>query len=52
MPATSGYQWKHLFLPNDTLLRTIFNGKNFHCLAEGDHIRLNVSAEPGEMHGR
>jgi hypothetical protein len=41
MPATSGYQWKHLFLPNGTLLRTIFNGKNFHCLVEEDHIRYN-----------
>lgn len=39
MPATSGYQWKHLFLPNGTLLRTVFNGKNFHCLIEEDHIR-------------
>jgi hypothetical protein len=41
MPTTSGYQWKHLFLPDGTLLRTIFNGKNFHCLVEGDHIRYN-----------
>jgi hypothetical protein len=41
MPVTSGYQWKHLFLPNGTLLRTIFNGKNFHCLIEDDHIRYN-----------
>jgi hypothetical protein len=39
MPATSGYQWKHLFLPSGTLLRIIFNGKNFHCLVEEDHIR-------------
>lgn len=38
MPATSGYQWKHLFLPSGTLLRTIFNGKNFHCVVEDDHI--------------
>jgi hypothetical protein len=37
----SGYQWKHLFLPNGTLLRTIFDGKNFHCLMEDDHIRYN-----------
>jgi hypothetical protein len=44
MPATSGYQWKNLFLPNGTLLRTIFNGKNFHCLVEEDHIRYK-----GEM---
>jgi hypothetical protein len=41
MPATSGYQWKHVFLPNGTLLRTIFNGKNFHCLVEEDHILYN-----------
>ena len=41
MPTTSGYQWKQLFLPDGTLLRTIFNGKNFHCLVEGDHIRYN-----------
>lgn len=38
MPPLSGYQWKHLFLPNGTLLRTVFNGKNFHCLVESDHI--------------
>jgi hypothetical protein len=41
MPATSGYQWKQVLLPNGTLLRTIFNGKNFHCLVEEDHIRYN-----------
>jgi hypothetical protein len=41
MPKTSGYQWKHLFLPNGTLLRTVFSGKSFHCLVEGDHIRYN-----------
>jgi hypothetical protein len=41
MPATAGYQWKSLFLPNGTLLRTIFNGKNFHCLVEEDHIVYN-----------
>lgn len=41
MPTMSGYQWKHLFLPDGTLLRTIFNGKNFHCHVEGDHIRFN-----------
>ncbi|WP_147373874.1 hypothetical protein [Massilia cavernae] len=41
MPATSGYQWKHLFLPHGTLLRTIFNGKNYHCLVDGDRIHYN-----------
>jgi hypothetical protein len=38
MPSLSGYQWKHVFLPNGTLLRTIFNGKNFHCRVEDDEI--------------
>ncbi len=38
MPATSGYQWKRLFLPTGTLLRTVFKGKNYHCLVEGDKI--------------
>jgi hypothetical protein len=37
-PPTSGYQWKQLFLPEGTLLRTVFNGKNHHCLVEGDCI--------------
>jgi len=39
MPVTSGYQWKNVFLPQGTLLRTVFNGKNFHALVEGDQIR-------------
>lgn len=38
LPAKSGYQWKHLFLPNGTLLRTIFDGKNYHSIVEDDHI--------------
>lgn len=37
-PANSGYQWKHLFLPDGTLLRTVFNGKNHYCLVDGDAI--------------
>jgi hypothetical protein len=41
MPPLSGYQWKNIFLPNGTLLRTIFNGKNFHCRVEGDEILYN-----------
>ncbi|PWF49031.1 hypothetical protein [Massilia glaciei] len=36
--ANSGYQWKQLFLPDGTLLRTVFNGKNHHGLVEGDAI--------------
>jgi hypothetical protein len=44
MPPTSGYQWKHIFLPNGTLLRTIFSGKNHHCLVEQDQILYNGKA--------
>jgi hypothetical protein len=39
MPETSGYQWKELFLPNGTLLRTVCNGKNFHCRVEKDQLQ-------------
>ncbi len=38
MPATKGYQWKHVFLPEGTLLRTVFGGKNHHCVVESDQI--------------
>jgi hypothetical protein len=37
-PAQAGYQWKRLFLPNGTVLRTVFGGKNYHCVVEGDLI--------------
>ena len=37
-PEIGGYQWKHLFLPNGTLCRTIYKGKNYHCLVDGDHL--------------
>ncbi len=43
-PATSGYQWKRLFLPTGTLLRTVFKGKNYHCLVEGDDILYDGKA--------
>jgi hypothetical protein len=38
MPAATGYQWKEQFLPAGTLLRTVFGGKNYHCMVEGDQI--------------
>ena len=44
MPATKGYQWKSLFLPDGTLLRTVFGGKNHHCLVEDDRIVYNGQA--------
>ena len=37
--ACTGYQWKSVFLPNGTLLRTIFGGKNFHAIVEDDFLR-------------
>jgi hypothetical protein len=39
MPETSGYQWKEVFLPDGTLLRTVSNGKNFHCRVEKDQLQ-------------
>jgi hypothetical protein len=37
-PAHAGYQWKRLFLPDGTVLRTVFGGKNHHCLVDGDRL--------------
>ncbi len=44
MPAHKGYQWKSLFLPDGTVLRTVFGGKNHHCVVEGDQILYNGQA--------
>lgn len=44
MPATKGYQWKSVFLPDGTLLRTVFCGKNYHCLVADDGISYNGQA--------
>ncbi len=38
MPTISGVQWKDVFLPSGTLLRTIFQGKNYHAIVEGDKL--------------
>jgi hypothetical protein len=38
MPGPKGYQWKSQFLPDGTLLRTVFGGKNHHAFVEGDQI--------------
>lgn len=40
-PCTSGYQWKEVFLPKGTLLRTVFNGKHHHCVVEDDGPHFN-----------
>lgn len=44
MPLVHGVQWKHLFLPNGTLLRTVFKGQNFHGLVEDDKLLFNGTA--------
>jgi hypothetical protein len=44
MPATRGYQWKSVFLPEGTLLRTVFGGKNHHCMVEADQILYQGAA--------
>lgn len=46
----SGYQWKNIFLHQGTLLRTVFNGKNFYTLVEGDQIRYeNAVSTPSRF---
>lgn len=44
MPVTSGYQWKHVFLPKGTVLRTVFDGKNYHAHVEGDRVLYEGAA--------
>ena len=44
MNVAKGYQWKSQFLPDGTLLRTVFGRKNYHCLVEGDQILYNGKA--------
>ncbi|MEO7496736.1 MAG: hypothetical protein ABIT83_01385 [Massilia sp.] len=39
LPSVQGFQWKDVFLPNGTILRTVFKGTNFHCRVESDHLR-------------
>jgi hypothetical protein len=41
LQAKSGYQWKDVFLPSGTLLRTVFEGRNHHCLVDGDRLLYN-----------
>ena len=36
--AVNGYQWKNLFLPSGTLLRTLYQGKSYHAAVDGDDI--------------
>ncbi|SHG57515.1 hypothetical protein SAMN05428948_1100 [Massilia sp. CF038] len=43
-PQFAGYQWKGLFLPHGTVLRTVFGGKNHHCHVEQDQIMYEGKA--------
>lgn len=36
--AVSGYQWKNVFLPSGTLLRTLYRGQPYHAAVDGDDI--------------
>jgi hypothetical protein len=38
LPSRNGYQWKQLFLPNGTALRTTFGGKHFHAIVDKDQV--------------
>lgn len=50
MTIVTGYQWKNLFLPRGTLLRTIFNGKNHHAVVEGDKLQYgDASTTPSQF---
>ena len=33
-----GYQWKAIFLPTGTQLKTIVRGRTFHAVVEGDQV--------------
>jgi hypothetical protein len=39
--ARTGYQWKDAFLPDGTVLRTVFGGRNYHAVVEGDALLYN-----------
>jgi hypothetical protein len=43
-PEFAGYQWKGLFLPHGTVLRTVFSGKQHHCHVENDLIMFEGRA--------
>lgn len=39
--ARNGYQWKGVFLADGTVLRTVFSGRNYHAVVEGDELLYN-----------
>lgn len=38
LPAPAGFQWKQLYLPEGTSLRTVFKGKDHHGRIEGGKL--------------
>jgi hypothetical protein len=45
-----GYQWKDLFLPSGTLLRTVFRGMHYQARVEGNQISFDGrSVTPSEF---
>ena len=44
MPLSAGVHWKRLFLPDGTLLRTVYNGKSYHCRVDADAITYDGKA--------
>jgi hypothetical protein len=36
--SCNGYQWKNLFLPHGTLLRSVIKGQSFHASVSGDCV--------------
>ena len=45
-----GYQWKALFLPSGTLLRTVCRGRHYHARVEGSRISFEGrSVTPSEF---
>ena len=48
--SSIGYQWKSLFLPNDTQIRMFYKGKYFYAKVDGDQIVYNgESISPGSL---
>ncbi|HEY0063313.1 MAG TPA: hypothetical protein VGC21_14435 [Telluria sp.] len=43
-PEFAGYQWKSLFLPDGTVLRTVFAGKSHHCRVDQHQIMYDGKA--------
>ncbi|HEY0061203.1 MAG TPA: hypothetical protein VGC21_03715 [Telluria sp.] len=43
-PEFAGYQWKSLFLPDGTVMRTVFAGRSHHCRVDQHQIMYEGKA--------